>query len=190
MMSSPRPFFCRPAPTLFAPALFAAALLAAAVARPAHAEKADRSQPVNIESSRVNIDDRNKVHIFEGNVVLTQGTLTIRGDKLVVTQDADGFQKGVATADGTRLATFRQKREGANTWIEGEAERIEYDSHTERARLYNRAHVKSGGDEVSGHYLEYDAVSENYLVTNTTGSRVQVTIQPKGNAATPIPAAP
>lgn len=166
-----------------------AALLPALLFSPclAHAERADRNQPVNIESDQVNVDDRNKVHIFEGNVVLTQGTLTIKGDKLVVTQDAEGFEKGVATANGNRLATFRQKREGANTWIEGEAERIEYDSHTERARLYQRAHVKSGGNEVRGHYVEYDAMSENYLVTDAPGSksteaiRVQVVIPPKGS---------
>ncbi|GHT86726.1 lipopolysaccharide export system protein LptA [Betaproteobacteria bacterium] len=160
---------------------------------PAHAERADRNQTVNIEADRVNVDDRNKVHIFEGNVVLTQGTLTIKGDKLVVTQDADGFQKGVTTATGKRLATFRQKREGADTWVNGEAERIEYDSHTERARLFNRAHVKSGGDEVSGHYIEYDATSENYLVTNNSAGnahpdgRVKVTIPPKSSNQPPAP---
>ncbi|MBN9697721.1 MAG: NAD-binding protein, partial [Zoogloea sp.] len=44
------------------------------------------------------------------DTLLTQGTLVIKGDKLVVTQGADGFQKGVATASGNKLATFRQKR--------------------------------------------------------------------------------
>jgi lipopolysaccharide export system protein LptA len=154
----------------------------------ASAERADRDQPVNIEADQVRVDDRNKIHVFEGAVVLTQGSLVIKGDKLVVTQDADGFQKGVTTTTGNRLATFRQKRDGTDTWIEGEAERIEYDGRTERARLFNRAHVKSGGDEVSGHYIEYDATSENYLVTNVSGEgngapkgRVKVIIPPKGN---------
>ena len=89
------------------------------------AEKADRDQPVNIEADRLTVDDRNKVHIFEGNVILTQGTLTIRGDKLVVTQDAAGFQNGVATAAGKGLATFRQRRDGSAEYVEGEAERID-----------------------------------------------------------------
>jgi len=158
---------------------------------PAHAERADRNQPVNIEANRVTVDDRNKVHVFEGEVVLTQGTLVIKGAKLVVTQGADGFQSGVATGTDKRLATFRQKREGSNEFVEGEAERIEYDSRAERARLFNQAHVKSGADEVRGHYIEYDALSENYLVTNqpgtsptkTTGDgRVRAVIQPKNSA--------
>ncbi len=177
--------------------LLAAALAACvACAAPAFAERSDREQPVNIEADRLTVDDRNKVHVFEGNVVLTQGTLTIRGDKLVVTQDAAGFQNGVATAAGERLASFRQRREGSAEYVEGEAERIEYDSRTEQARLFNRARVRSGGDQVSGHYIEYDAITENYLATNAPqagspgtapGGRVRAVIQPKsdGQPASP-----
>jgi lipopolysaccharide export system protein LptA len=159
----------------------------------AHAQRANnnRNLPVNIDANRVSVDDRNKVSVFEGNVVLVQGTLTLKGDKLVVTQDADGFQKGVATAGGNRLATFRQKRESNDTWVDGEAERIEYDSHSERAKLFNRAQVSSGGDKVKGQYIEYDAATENYLVTDapgatrggdtSAGDRVHVTLQPKSS---------
>lgn len=152
------------------------------------AERADRNQPVNIEADRVTVDDRNKVHIFEGSVVLTQGTLMIKGDKLVVTQGADGFQTGVATGTAKRLASFRQKREGSAEFIDGEAERIEYDSRNERARLFNQARVSSSGDEVRGHYIEYDALTENYLVTNQPAAapgqpgsdgRVRAVIQPR-----------
>ncbi|MFN4063412.1 MAG: LptA/OstA family protein, partial [Parazoarcus communis] len=50
-------------------------LIAATLASPALAERADRDKPVDIEANRVTVDDRNKVHIFEGDVVLTQGTL-------------------------------------------------------------------------------------------------------------------
>ncbi len=165
-------------------------LALALLATPALAERADRQQPVNIEANLVTVDDRSKTHIFEGDVILSQGSLQIRGDKLVVTQGADGFQNGVATASGNRLATFRQRREGTNEYVEGEAERIEYDSRTERAKLFVRARVKSGGDEVRGNYIEYDALSENYVVTAAPGSnaqpggRVRAVIQPKA-AETP-----
>ncbi len=147
------------------------------------AERADRSQPVNIEADRATIDDRTKTHVFEGGVVLTQGSLVIRGDKLVVTQGADGFQKGVATAGAGALATFRQRREGSNEYVEGEAERIEYDSRTERARLFQRARVSSGGDVVTGNFIEYDALTEQYFASEApgigTGGRVRAVIQPR-----------
>ena len=169
------------------------ALALGLIAQPAFAERTDRQQPVNIEADHMTVDDRNKVHVFEGNVILTQGSLLIKGDKLVVTQDAAGFQNGVATASGNKLATFRQKRQATGEYVDGEAERIEYDSRNEKARLFNRARVTSGGDEVRGAYIEYDAISENYLATNAPGSkpaagsdtRVRAVIQPKseGKAA-------
>lgn len=166
------------------------ALLAAGLLSSAQAANTDRQQPVNIEADRMTVDDRNKVHVFDGNVILTQGSLVIRGDKLVVTQDASGFQKGVATASGSRLATFRQKRQASSEFVNGEAERIEYDSRTEKARLFNRARVLSGGDEVRGHFIEYDAITERYVAINAPGSgaapgsdrRVRAVIQPKSDS--------
>lgn len=165
--------------------LFASAL-------PALAERADREKPVNLEADRISVDDIKKVQIFEGNVLLTQGSLQIRTARLVVTQDADGFQKGVASGGANGLARFRQKREGRDDFVEGEAERIEHDARAERSEFFNRAWVKSGLDEVKGNYISYDALSEKYLVSSAKGSeskpganssdggRVRAVIQPKG----------
>ncbi len=168
--------------------LFIASLaLLALTTPPAHAEKADRGKPVNIEADRVTVDDKNKIHIFEGHVVLTQGTLTIRSDKLVVSQDAEGYQRGIATGGEGGLARFRQKREGKNEWVDGEGERIEHDARSELSQFFQRGRVKSGEDEVRGQYIQFNGVTETYLVTNgpnattvpSQQSRVQVTIQPK-----------
>ena len=173
------------APRQFAP-LALAALLSLAAA-PSHAERADRGKPVNIEADRVTVDDKNKIHIFEGHVVLTQGTLTIRSDKLVVSQDLEGYQRGIATGGDGGLARFRQKREGKNEWVEGEGERIEHDARSELSQFFQRAYVKSGEDEVRGQYIQFNGLTETYLVTNGPNAttvpsqqgRVQVTIQPK-----------
>ena len=166
------------------------------------ADRADRDKPVNLEANRLTVDEGKKVQLLEGNVQLTQGTLTIRAEKLVVTQDANGFQKGVAYGGAGRLATFRQKREGKNDYIDGEAERIEYDNKADKTELFDKAHIKSGLDEVQGQYISYDAKTENYLVTGgspATGAgksgrqeRVHAVIQPKnrdgGKPATTAPA--
>ena len=160
-----------------------------ACALPALAERADREKPINLEADRISIDDVKKVQIFEGNVLLTQGTLQIRASRLVVTQDADGFQKGSAIGGANGLARFRQKREGKDEFIEGEGERIEHDARNEKTEFFVRAWVKSGLDEVKGHYISYDALTEKYVVTsggetkNATGAtqaRVRAIIQPKG----------
>jgi len=168
--------------------LTALACALASLASPAQAERADREKPVNLESDRVFVDEAKKTHTFEGNVILTQGTLIIKSDKLVVAEDAGGFQKGIATGGPNGLAWFKQKREGKNEYVEGEAERIEHDSKTEKSEFFNKAHVKSGQDDVRGQYIIYDAKSENYTVTNgPNGSvaqgkqeRVRAVIQPRG----------
>ena len=167
--------------------------LLAVLSTPSLAEKADREKPINIEADRVSMDDINKVQVFEGNVVLIQGSMQLRTTKLVVTQDADGFQKGVATGGPDGLARFRQKRDGRDEFIEGEAERIVHEARSERTEFFVRAWVKSGLDEVKGHYISYDAPTEKYLVTNAGGTtksatgepqaRVRAIIQPKGKNA-------
>ncbi|HEX8988726.1 MAG TPA: lipopolysaccharide transport periplasmic protein LptA [Rhodocyclaceae bacterium] len=166
----------------------------------AHAEKADKDKPVNLEADRITVDDAQKVHILEGNVQLQRGTLVIRTDKLVVTQDADGYQRGVAYGGAGGLAHFRQKREGKDEYVEGEAERLEHDAKTDVTQLFNRAYVQSGRDEVRGEYIKYNGDTENYIVTSgpngTTAAakgkpgRVHVVIQPRnGEAAANAPAA-
>lgn len=134
------------------------------------AEKADRDKPVVINADRASMDDRNKVQIFEGRTRLTQGTLEITTDKLVVTQDAEGFQKGVATGGKDGLARFRQKKEGRDEYTEGEAERIEYDARTDTAKLFIRAVVRSGPNESRGPYIEYNGYTELYSVGPAAGS--------------------
>jgi lipopolysaccharide export system protein LptA len=155
----------------------------------AWAEKADASKPVNIEADRVAVDDVKKVQTFEGNVQLVKGTMIIRAERIVITQDDDGFQRGVATGTGGALPHFRQKREGMDEYIEGEAERIEHDTQAEKTEFFGRARVQRGQDEVRGQFISYDARTENYVVTSgpngtraRPGStdRVRAVIQPKG----------
>lgn len=175
--------------TYLAPLMIACSL----AALPAHAEKADREKPINLEADSISMDDINKVQVLEGNVILTQGTMQILTAKLVVTQDADGFQKGVASGGANGLARFKQKREGRDDYIEGEAERIVHDARSEKTEFFVRGWVKSGEDEVKGHYISYDALTEKYLVTNGAGetksatgapqARVRAIIQPKGKNA-------
>lgn len=169
------------------------ATLLAVVAVPASAERADRDKPISLEANRISVDDVKKVQVYEGNVVLTQGTLVIRADRIVVTQDADGFQKGVATGGPGGLTRFRQKREAKDEYIEGEAERIEHDARSETTRFFVRAWIRSGLDEVKGNYISYDSVNERYQVASgvsadgqgpakTEGGRVRAIIQPKGKS--------
>ena len=164
----------------------------------ARAEKADREKPINIEADRVTVDDAKQIATFIGRVVLTQGTLVIRGDRMEVRQDDQGFKHGTTWG---ALAYFKQKRDGYDEYIEGCAERIEYDSRADKMEMFNRALMKKGSDEVRGHYISYNANTEFFQVTGggtkaAAGSdgRVHAVIQPKPKdkpaAITPAPSKP
>lgn len=148
------------------------------------AEKADREKPINLEADRVTVDDAKQISTFEGNVILTQGTLVIRGDRMQVRQDAQGFQYGTAWGN---LAYFRQKREGFDEIIEGWAERIEYDGRADKVQMFKRASMKRGQDNVRGNYISYDANTEFFQVTgagqaaapDSPDRRVRAVMQPK-----------
>ena len=172
---------------------FATLTLCLLAALPVHAERADRDKPMLLEASRVSIDDAKKIQILEGDVVITKGTMILKADRVVITEDQYGFQKGTAFSGKDGLARFRQKREGKDEYIEGEAERIEHDAREDTTQFFIRGWVRSGLDEVRGHYISYNALSEKYLVTNGRGeskaavgapqARVRAIIQPKSKTA-------
>ena len=131
-------------------------------------------------------DDSKNTSVYTGNVILTQGTLLIKADELTVREDNQGFQHSTSVGNPT---TFKQKREGKNEYIEGSAQRIEYDGRMDKVHLYSKAWVKKGEDIVYGDYIMYDANAEYAEVIGggsqaatpgTPTGRVRAIIQPKG----------
>jgi len=174
----------------------AALLILALLAQPVFAERADREKPMQIEANRISIDDAKKIQILEGDVVVVKGTMVLRADRVVITEDPYGFQKGTAFGGKDGLARMRQKREGMDEYTDGEAERIEYNTNTEIAEFFHRAWVRSGQDQVRGDYIWYDAISEKYLVTagqardpKAPPARVRAVIQPRSKGAPAEPPA-
>lgn len=165
---------------------FIVATMLGAACLSAQAERADRDKPVNIEADKVEIDDQKKEAVFQGNVVLTQGTLMLKADRIVVNQNEGGFQSGVAYG---KPAYFRQKREGLEDFIEGEAQRLEYNGEQEKVELFINAKLTRGGDEVRGNYISYSALTEFFEVmgdqpgteAGTSGGRVRAIIQPRND---------
>ena len=123
----------------------------------AFSEEADRGKAIEIESDTMTVDDAKNISIYKGDVILTQGTLIIRAEELTVREDSQGFQHSTSIGNPT---TFKQKRDGREDFIEGRAERIEYDGHREKVHLYSGASVKRGTDTVFGDYIMYDTNAE------------------------------
>jgi len=182
---------------------FAAALVAlplAGFAPAAHAERADRDKPLNIEADNMTYDDLKQKNIFIGHVVATKGTIVIKADRVEVTQDPQGYQYATGTSTGKDLSYFRQKRDGLDEYIEGNAVRIDYDGKQDLTTLTNRAVVRrlqgltKIQDEVRGSVITYDGQKDFYTATagkdvagpgNPTG-RVRAMLAPRNGGAAPL----
>ena len=158
----------------------------------ASAERGDRKKPIYLEADRATVEDVNRregsrTSIFTGNVILTQGTLKITADKMIMKEDQQGFRHATATGN---LVSFRQKRDRMDEYVEGWSEQAEYDSKTDKIELFRQARLKRGSDEVQGDYISYDMGTEFFKVVGSkergveTGpdKRVRITIQPKNKS--------
>jgi len=164
----------------------ALALLAGSLA--ALAETADRDKPIQIDANRMSADDMRRMNIFEGNVVLTRGTTSVRAERIVVRQDAEGYQFATATGTPVRLRQRQDPKppETEGVWMEGEALRIEIDDRDGKIEMFEEARVKRGGDEVAGSYIFVDQRSDFFTVRSDKspgkaegGGRVRAILQPK-----------
>lgn len=150
----------------------------------AQAAKSDRDAPTKIDADRLDHDDQRLLTVFSGNVVLTQGSLILRGDRLELRQQPDGTSLGLVTG---RPARFRQKREGVDEWMIGEGLRIEYDSKTEIAVLSDQAVMRRVAgemtmDQVAGDRVTYNNVTEVYGVETQPGrARARMTLMPRSS---------
>ncbi|MDT8363168.1 MAG: lipopolysaccharide transport periplasmic protein LptA [Nitrosomonas sp.] len=153
------------------------------------AERADRDKPIHLEADSATVEDYKRkgafrTSIFTGNVRLTQGTLRIQADKVIMKEDSTGYRYAIAYGN---LASFREKRDGVDEYVEAWSKRVEYDDKTDKIELFGNARLKRGGDEVTGDYITYDIRRDFFQVTGQVeskngkkpDSRVRAIIQPR-----------
>jgi lipopolysaccharide export system protein LptA len=133
------------------------ALCAALSLSAAQAEKADRDKPINYQADQGDVNYQTKVGTLIGSVVITQGTMTIHADKVILRQNPDNSLS--ATVFGNPL-TFREKRDGVDEYYEGVAQRAEYDGQKRFLELFDRALLRKGNDEIRSNYISYNAETE------------------------------
>ena len=167
--------------------LTALALLAPAAA---HAEKGDKEKPINYSADTGDVNYQTKVGTLTGNVIITQGTLSIHADKIVFKQNPDNSMS--ASAFGNPVA-FRQKRDGVDEYFEGYAQHAEYDGTKQFLELFDKALLKKGQDEIRSNYITYNAATELFKAEtrqpsggtppeSPSAARVRGIFQPKSDS--------
>ena len=184
-------------------ALAIAQAVALALSSPAaSAERADRSKPMTLESDQPCIVNLQKqTSVCSGNVSISQGSLILRADRLELRETPEGYQMAQAIGGAGKPASYRQKRDGSDEVIEGQAQRIDYDSKAGTLRFEGQAQVRrlQGGtqaDEISGALIVWNSVSETFSVSggapsaSNPGGRVRAVITPRLPAEAATPAGP
>ena len=180
-------------------ALVASLVAAWVVSAPvAWAEKADRTQPLHFAADSARVEEGQRLNVLTGNVDITKGTMAIRADRVEIRQTPDGAQSATATGGQGGRSYFKQKRDGVQELIEGEAEKIFYDGRDDTVHFTGRAVMRRivagvASDEVNGQAIRYDNKTSVYQVMGAAGDagkpagRVKGVITPR--AAEPAPAA-
>jgi len=156
----------------------------------AHAERGDRDRPIQFSADKSDaVNYETKVATLSGNVIITQGTMSIHADRVVLRQNPDNTLS--ASAYG-KPVSFRQKRDGSDEYVEGYALRAEYDGRKDVLELFDQALLKQGIDEIRSNYIYYNSATETFRAegrpdstlpqgsSSPSAERVRGTFQPKG----------
>jgi lipopolysaccharide export system protein LptA len=164
-------------------------LLAVLTATSAHAEKADRDKPMNIEADALKHDDQQQLTTFTGKVQMTKGSLVLKAHRMEVKQDGQGNQVAKLWAEAGDRIFFRQKREGIEEFTEGEAEMAVYNSQADTLTLSTRAELRLlrgtvVADRIQGQQILVNNTTEVFTVDGKPNAasgnqRVKATITPR-----------
>ncbi len=164
----------------------------------AHAEKADREKSIEFQGDTGGGSAESKTGELVGHVIITQGTMVIQADRVTFRQNPDNSLSATAYGNPVR---FREKRDKADDYYEGYAQRIVYDGEKRFVELFENALLKKTGDEIRSNYISYNAATEVFSAEGRPdakppaagdtplGARVRGTFQPKSEDKAEKPAA-
>ena len=121
-----------------------------------HALASDADQPIHIEGDEAEIDQNNETIVYTGSVEIVQGTLRVRGEKMVV--KINGEQVEQITTLGSP-ARYRQQLEDDQGEVNAHADSIVYHTASERIFLNGKAALVQQGNELEGESIRYDMVN-------------------------------
>jgi lipopolysaccharide export system protein LptA len=122
------------------------------------AKDSDFAQAVNVSSDNFGGSIEDKKLVYLGNVVVTQGSLSIKADKLEVDRSA-GEGKEVFIATG-QPAEYSQLLDGDKP-IQAMANEIRYDFATRILTLTGKAEINQSGSLVRSAMIQYDLAKQS-----------------------------
>ena len=148
----------------------------------------DRQQPISIESDSADIDNKNGVSVYRGNVIMTQGTTRLTGDVITVYSEQQDVQKVVAEGFDKR-AYYEELQPDDQGILQAWGHTIDYKVLDEEIFLTRDAQLEQKGDLFKGEHIDYNLKLQKVTATGQgkdqekgkEGGRVQMVIQPRSN---------
>ncbi len=157
----------------------------------------DREQPIRVQADSAELDDKQGVAVYRGDVVVTQGSTKLTGNTVTLKQDKNGDIE-VVTSVG-KPAYYEQKPAPDKDVTKAYGLTIQYFVTQNRVVLIDQAKVIQEGNTFEGEKIVYDTQRQIVNAGRATGSqvtsprpRIDMVIQPKkrpsnGNAQSPAP---
>ncbi|KLV06385.1 MULTISPECIES: lipopolysaccharide transport periplasmic protein LptA [Photobacterium] len=151
-------------------------LLCLCLSSPSWALSNDTEQPIYINSEKQELDIQKNIVTFTGSVVLRQGSIDIRADRIVVTRP--NGQEGKETIDAYgNPATFHQLMDNGKP-IDGAAKKMRYETDTEYLRMTDDAVLVQEGSEIQGKMISYKIDEQKLVAESGEKKRVTTILQP------------
>lgn len=136
----------------------------------------DREQPIRLEADRAQLDQKTGTSVYEGNVVITQGSMRLTANTVTIYTKDGVFQRMEAVGNP---ATLRYKSAVDKPEIHGVSQHVDYNAVTSHVVMTTNAQLTQGQDVFTGDRIEYDLKEDIVRAKSNKGGRIQFTIQPR-----------
>ncbi len=146
----------------------------------------DRDQPIRIQADNAHLDDKKGVATYTGDVIITQGSMMIKGNTVTITR-TNGGDIDVVTSVGN-LAYFEQQQSASKAdKMKGWGVTIQYQAQKDLVVLTDRAKVENEGNTTEGEKIVYNTQTQVATAgrggnVTTPRQRIDMVIQPKKKA--------
>ena len=116
----------------------------------------DKEQPIQVEADGMEIDEAKGMTTYSGNVVVVQGSIILKADKVFFFQSEGNTDRLEAVG---KPAYFQQRPDGKDKDVKGNASRIEYNTNSELLYMIGDAVLLPGdGNKLTSQRITYDRV--------------------------------
>ncbi len=140
------------------------------------AAQSDRQLPMTVEADTAELNERSGVSTYKGNVVVVQGSLTMKAERMVLQSKNNKLVRMTGTG---KPATYKQVDSSTGEPVYGEADKIVYLPGKNQLILTGKASLLKNDNTFKSERIVYNTVNE-YVSAGSKegGKRVKIVIQP------------